>query len=131
MPSGGAQGAARYTDCPGYWIDLGWGKFFRNTKFKWIGMGGFMAWQTNSDVQRQDDAFVFGTGIEHNNNDLRWQAYVAGYLGYISNGDKPIVARLNFEKKKKNRIYILRFQQGLHDFEYSSVEAGAKFIMGK
>lgn len=131
MASGGAQGAARYIDCPAYWIDLGWGKYFRNRNFKWIGMGGFMAWQTNNDVERQDDAFIFGSGIEHNNNDLRWQAYVAGFLGYRHNGDKPVVFRLNFEKKKKNTVYIFRFQQGLHDFGYTSLEAGARFVLGK
>ena len=131
MASGGAQGAARYIDCPAYWIDLGWGKYFRNRKFKWIGMGGFMAWQTNNDVERQDDAFVFGSGIEHNANDFRWQAYVAGFLGYRHNGDKPVVFRLNFEKKRKNTVYVFRFQQGLHDFGYTSLETGAKFILGK
>jgi nucleoside-specific outer membrane channel protein Tsx len=131
MPSGGAQGTARYTDCPGYWITIGWGKPFQNTKYKWIGMFGFMAWQTNNDVERQDDAGVFGTGIERNYNDLRLQAYIAGYIGWRKNGDKPVVFRMNFEKEKKNIVYIIRFQQGLHDFGYTSLETGAKFILGK
>lgn len=131
MPSGGAQGAVRYTDGPGYWIDLGWGKSFRNINFKWIGMVGFMAWQTNDVKNRQDDAIVFGSGIEWNHSGMRVQSYIAGYAGYINNGDVPVVFRLNFDKRKKNIIYLLHFQQGLHDFEYSSIETGAKFILGK
>jgi hypothetical protein len=131
MPSGGAQEAVRYTDGPGYWINLGWGKPFRNKNYKWIGMAGFMAWQTNDDTERQDDAFVFGSGLEWNHAGLRVQSYVSGYLGWRHDGDKPVVFRLNVEKRKKKTVYLFHFQQGLHDFGYSSFETGTKIILGK
>lgn len=129
MPSGGAQGAARYTDGPGYWIDLGWGLPFKNSICKWIGMGGFYVWQTNDDALRQNDAFVFGTGLEWNSaKALRIQAYGAGYVGYKANGDKPLLLRLNLEKRVNRFAYLLRFQQGLHDFDYFTTEFGGRYI---
>ena len=128
MPSGGALGAARYADVPAYWIDAGAGLPFHNRNWKWISMLGFLVWQTNSDNLRQNDAFLFGTGAEFNKNGFRLQAYGAGYVGYKNNGDKPIVARLNLEKKKSQMVYIFRLQQGFHDFSYLSVETGARVL---
>jgi len=132
LPSGGGQGAARYADVPGYWIDLGGSVPWKNGEWKWVNMLGFYVWQTNHDDRlRQDDALLCGSGIEWNKNNLRIQNYFAAYFGYQENGDDPIVYRLYAEKRKNNMSWLLRFQQGLHDFRYSSVEAGAKFHLGK
>jgi hypothetical protein len=131
MPSGGHLGSARYADVPGYWIDLGCGLPFKNPEWKWLGMAGFFVWQTNVDNFRQDDAFLFGTGLEWNHNGLRLQAYTAGYTGYKNNGDRPTLVRFNLEKKQKRKTYIFRLQQGLHDFAFFSTEAGARFRIGK
>jgi len=131
MPSGRHLGSARYADVPGYWIDLGCGLPFKNTGWKWLGMAGFFVWQTNVDNFRQDDAFLFGTGLEWNHKGLRLQAYAAGYSGYKNNGDRPTLVRFNLEKRKNRKTYIFRLQQGLHDFEYFTTEAGARFIIGK
>jgi hypothetical protein len=131
MPSGGSQGAARYADVPGYWIDLGWAIPFKNTNWKWIAMGGFYVWQTNSDDLRQDDSFLYGSGFEFNHKGFHLQAYGAGYLGYRYNGDRPIIVRMNFEKRKNKTVYIFRLQQGLKDFAYFSAESGVRFILGK
>jgi hypothetical protein len=128
MPSGGGQGAARYTDAPGYWLDLGWSRPFMNSNWKWLGSIGFYIWQTNDDDLRQDDAFLYATGFEYNHNGFRFQGYGTGYIGYKNNGDKPMLLRLNFEKRKKQHVYLFRFQQGLHDFGYSSFEFGMKHI---
>jgi len=126
MPSGGMQGAARYADVPAYWIDAGMGMPIKNTNWKWISMAGFLVWQTNEDHLRQDDAFLFGTGVEFNKQEFRVQAYGAGFAGYKNNGDKPIVLRFNLEKKSNRCVYLLKFQQGVQDFSYFSVETGAK-----
>lgn len=131
MASGGHLGAARYADVPGYWIDGGCGIPFKNPEWKWIGMAGFFVWQTNVDYLRQDDAFLYGSGIEWNHKGFRLQGYGAGYVGYKKNGDRPVLLRLNLEKAKNGKVYIFRLQQGLHDFAYFTAEAGAKFILGK
>lgn len=128
MPSGGSLGAARYADVPAYWIDLGGAVPFLNTNWKWMGMAGFLVWQTNEDDLRQDDAFLFGSGMEWNKRNFRMQAYGAGYIGYKNNGDKPVVVRINLEKKKNRNVYIFRLQQGINDFNYFSVETGYRYI---
>jgi len=128
MPSGGKTGAARYTDAPGYWIDAGGAVALGSSHWKLTGMGGFYVWQTNEDALPQNDAFLFGAGTEWNKSGNRIQSYVAGYVGYKNNGDKPVVFRFNFEKKKSRIIYLLRFQQGLNDFEYTTAEGGIKYI---
>lgn len=131
MPSGGDLATARYADVPGYWIDMGAGIPLKNKAWKWLGMLGFYVWQTNDDKHRQDDALLFGSGIEWNRLGLRMQVYAAGYTGYKNNGDRPTLLRLNIEKRKNRKIYIFRLQQGLQDFAYLSAEAGAKFILGR
>src|SRR5213592_1245052 len=89
---------------------------------------GFLLLATDQCRPRQDDAFLFGTGAEWNTKTVRLQTYVAGYLGYqLNSGDKPVVFRTTVEKKIKRMSLLLGFQQGLHDFKYSSVEMGVKF----
>jgi hypothetical protein len=127
FPTGTGLGVARYTDGPGYHFDLSFGKPL-NTSLKWIGMLGFYSWQLINVGRRQDDAFLFGTGAEWNTKTVRLQTYISGYLGYqLNSGDKPVVFRATVEKKIKRTSLLLGFQQGLHDFKYSSIEVGAKY----
>lgn len=128
FPSGSGFGAARYTDGPGYHFDLSIGKPFRNSQLKWIGMIGFYVWQIESDSHNQNDAFLFGSGFEWNKRSLKLQTSVAGYIGYLKEkGDKPIVFRANMEKRINQISVVFGFQQGLNDFDYSSIEIGAKY----
>jgi hypothetical protein len=132
FPTGSITGAARYTDSPGYFFDISCGKpLAPGGHWKLLAMFGFYVWQTNLDIHFQDDAYLFGAGLEYNKNNWRWQLNSCAYLGYMRNGDKPVVIRFGTEKKIKNITGIFRFQQGLHDFKYSSLEAGAKFHLGK
>lgn len=131
MPSGTQLGAARYADMPGYWIDAGVGVSLRNPHWKWLLMSGFLVWQTNNIVLRQNDAYLYGTGVEWNKDSWRLQVYGAGYLGYIRNGDRPMVARLGLEKRTSNKTWFFRLQQGLVDFHYFSMEAGSRFLFNK
>jgi hypothetical protein len=127
FPCGTGFGAARYTDGPGYSFDLSYGKPLGKT-VTWIGMIGFYSWQLTSVKHRQDDAFLFSNGLEINTKTVRVQTYVAGYLGYLEkSGDKPVVARATMEKKFKHTSLLLGFQQGLHDFKYTSGEFGVKW----
>ncbi|HRF19380.1 MAG TPA: hypothetical protein PK977_14490 [Chitinophagaceae bacterium] len=131
FPCSSGFGAARYSDGPGYYFDLSFGKTL-GKNLKWNGMTGFYSWQIQSDKHQQDDAFLFGTGLEWNQNNWRIQTNVAGYLGYLKNsGDKPVVYRFNLEKRIKRTGVLLAFQQGLHDFDYSTIEFGAKYYLNR
>jgi len=62
FPTGSGFGAARYTDGPGYYFDLSFGKSFNHSALKWVGMLGFYSWHIESDKHKQKDAFRFGPG---------------------------------------------------------------------
>jgi hypothetical protein len=130
-PSSNGFEAARFTDNMGYYFDLSAGKPLGNTGWKWIGMVGFYCWQIlNMGDLRQDDAFLFGTGFEYSKNKWNLRASVDGYLGYFEGqGDKPILFRCGAEKEFSKTSLLLRFQQGLHDFKYTTFELGFKYFL--
>ena len=132
FPTSSGFGTARYSDGPGYYFDLSFGKPLGHSGFKLAGMLGFYSWQIQSDGHQQDDAFLFGGGVEWNKKQWRIQSHIAGYLGYLKNsGDKPVVARLGIEKKLKRTALLLKFQQGLHDFAYTTAEVGINYFFTK
>lgn len=123
-------GAARFTDAPGYYFDISFAKKFHSAPaLKWIAMVGGYFWQAdNIRRHRQDDAFLFGSGLEWNKKNIRIQSCVAGYLGwYYRLRDKPILFRAGIDKIFKKNTWFFQFQQGLHNFNYSSVETGVRY----
>ncbi|MFN8289128.1 MAG: transporter [Chitinophagaceae bacterium] len=128
-PASSGLASARYTDGMGYHFDISWGKPL-SKELRLIGMAGFLCWQMNGDGHRQNDAFLFGSGLEWNKNGWRFQGYGAGYLGYMHNsGDKPIVVRAWLEKRYNKMAWLLHLQQGVNDYKYTTAEAGVKFFI--
>jgi hypothetical protein len=128
FPAGSGFGLARTSDGPGYYFNLSFGKPFKHSSLKWLGMAGFYAWQMISDRHNQNDAFLFGSGLEWNKKNTILQTYAAGYLGYLEkSGDKPIVFRTSLEQKLRRHSLLFGFQQGLKDFDYTSFELGMKY----
>lgn len=129
MPSGTDYGSARYSDGPGYHFAINMGKPLNKAKsLKLTAMAGFYVWQIESDIFKQDDAFLFGAGIEYQKKNFSLHTTIAGYLGYLEKqGDKPVVFRTRAEQQLKKMKLVLGFQQGLNDFEYSSFDAGLRF----
>lgn len=128
LPSSSGFGSARFIDGMGYHFDISAAKSFNSIPLKWIAMAGFYCWQIEVADLRQNDAFLFGTGLEWNPKTWRIQSYIAGYLGYLENtGDKPVVFRAEAQKRLQKTSLLLRFQQGLNDFKYRTVEFGGKY----
>jgi hypothetical protein len=122
--------AARYTDAPGYFFDFSAGKTLSPDKrWKLSGMMGFYVWQLND--YGQNDAFLFGAGLEYNSNKWHWQLNGRGYTGWLGNGDFPVVVSSSLEKQLKVFGFFLNLQQGLHDFDYTGVEIGTKYLFGR
>lgn len=129
--TGGGLGSARYTDTPGYFFDLSFGKSFSvspKLKLRPFVMLGFYVWQTNRDDYRQNDAFLYGLGLSFYNDKFEFNAKYGGYKGYIDNGDAPMVFRANAIYKFPKTHIKLSFQQGLQDYDYSTVSFGAVFF---
>lgn len=128
--SGGNLGNARFTDAPGYYFDLSMGKSFNlSTHFKIrpYAMIGFYVWQTNRDDWRQNDSFLYGLGLSAYSDKWEFSTKWGGYKGYIGNGDAPSVIRANMLYRISKMQLKFAFQQGLTDFEYSSIRLGTVF----
>lgn len=127
-PTSSNVASARMTDAPGYFFDASTGgSFSKSNKWRYMAMVGFLVWQLNNDIP-QNDAFLFGAGIEYNHNKFQLQTSVAGFLGYLNDGDKPVVGRIKAGSVKPGLNWQLQLQQGFHDFRYSSIEVGTKYI---
>ncbi len=129
-PSGGGLGNARYTDAPGYHFDVSAGKSFplgEKLQLRPYFMLGFYVWQTNLEINPQNDAFLYGAGLSLLHERFECHARWGGYKGYLNNGDAPMVLRARAAYKFANADLRLSFQQGLHDFEYSTISLGVVF----
>ncbi|TXC76257.1 hypothetical protein [Luteibaculum oceani] len=130
--SGGGLGAARYTDTPGYHFAFSVGKTSNPVSkslqsYRWYSIVGFMAYQTYRTDYRQNDALIYGVGNQIQTKSLNLQTELGGYFGYINNGDRPLLLRIKLEGKLGNwKKVFFQFQQGLHDFPYSSITIGRK-----
>lgn len=124
--SGTNLDGARHTDTPGYWFELGVGKRFLTglSKLRSIEVYtrlGFYAYQIYNENQRQNDAFLYGAGIDLEIGKLKLSNQLTGFHGYMNNGDSPLVYRMIFKPSAARRIsaYLL-LQHGLKDFQYTS-----------
>jgi len=121
--SGTTHRNARYTDAPGYFFDLSFGKVYKKNKtdINLYGMIGFYSWQIYRGDYSQNDAFLFGAGIDLSFKNIIFSNSCGGYAGYIGNGDKPLVYRCNIGTENKKFNYKLKYQLGLNDFNYQTL----------
>ena len=125
-PTSTGVGAARYTDAPGYHFDISFAKPCSKDRLKFVGMIGFYVWQLNNNGG-QNDALLYAGGLEYNYNNWRLTTGCRGYSGYRHNGDDPIVIGSSIEKRLKNISILVNLQQGLQDYDFTSVETGVKY----
>ncbi len=127
--SGSHLGAARFTDSPGYFFDLSFGKkmgidLLGFHSIRPYGLAGFYVWQVSA-TPRQNDAVSYGGGFKLESPSWTFDHYVGGYIGYIGNGDNPMVYRMSLQTRHSKKInYFIRLQYGLIDFPYTSVRLG-------
>jgi hypothetical protein len=105
--SGGPLEAARYSDSPGYYLDFSfskeWGLKNEKTSFKPYTSLGFYSWQTNDDLNLQNDAFMYGIGAE-----IKWTRWMianslSGYSGYKNEHDRPMVYTFDLNRNFKKQ----------------------------
>jgi len=131
---------ARYTDAPAYYILVNAGKdllyFGKNEELKLrvFGSLGTYIWQTHSDIHNQDDAWLYGLGVSVQDKYRFARLVYAGYNGYINNGDRPMVLRMQFgtrpAKMSSNRkmYWSFRYEIGLQDFDYHTIGLGLTYV---
>jgi len=124
--SGGHLDAARYADSPGYFFDFSFSKEYacRNEKLSFVPFAsfGFYSWQTNDDMNLQNDAFLYGAGA-----DLKWSGWtlsnsISGYTGYKKERDKPMVYTFDLKHKLKKNTVRLQYLYGIRDWNYQTIK---------
>ncbi len=123
--SGRRLDAARYSDTPGYFLDLSFGKdvLLGNTNtLRWFGMLGFYCWQTNSDEVFQNDAFMYGGGACLTSGKNSFSSELAGYSGYKDERDRPLVWRVDFKRDWGKKQLGIRYQKGLRHIVYHTIK---------
>jgi len=123
---------ARYTDTPGYSIDLSFGKSYLNSaksinQFRWFINSGLYVYQTYDTEHPQNDCFYYGGGFFIASNKIKWQNEIGGYAGYFNDGDHPLVFRSSLKLIRKLLCYEISYQQGLHDYDYDRYRATLTF----
>ncbi len=122
--SGGGYGAARFSDNPGYFFDFSFSKdidLSRTAIFRPFASFGFYSWQTNSEDNLQNDAPLYGVGIEFQNMGWLFTGSFSGYSGYMKNRDMPQVVTLNFRHDWPNSAASIDFIVGLRHWEYQTI----------
>ena len=116
---------ARHTDAASYWFDLNTGfhlfKSANSSSFiRFQGLAGFYCWMTNDIIHRQNDAFLYSAGICGGVKKLTVQADMAGFYGYINNGDRPLILRTKLNYEYSKNIISFRYKHGIHDYLYDT-----------
>ena len=133
--SGGRLDAARYSDSPGYFFDFSFSKHYagRNETMSFVPYAsfGFYSWQTNDDMNLQNDAFMYAAGA-----DVKWSKWtvsnsLSGYSGYKKENDQPMVYSLDVNRKMKNQTVRLQYLHGLRDWNYRTVKLSLIFDLKK
>jgi hypothetical protein len=133
--SGNQLEGARYSDSPGYFFDLSFSREFAgaNEKMKFVPYfsGGFYSWQTNDDMNLQNDAYMYGVGA-----DFRWSRWtvsnsLSGYSGYKHENDRPMVYTFDINHSLKNKTVRLQYLYGIRDWLYQTVKISMIFNLKK
>lgn len=124
---------ARYSDAPGYFFDLSAGKeiplsssFLSSMRL--YAMGGLYVYQTHRTDFRQNDAILYGAGIDLNFNKFVFKNAFGGYSGFVRDGDRPALVRSTLQTNFDSMVnYELGFQKGIADQKYTTVRFGVHF----
>lgn len=142
----GDLAGARFTDSPAYWFDLSAGQTFGtgNLKARPFAMAGFYVWQMTGEWPLQNDAKLWGGGIEITYKKFSLEQSVQGYSGWLttieqeSQGhvdwkekrDRPVNYRISLRRETSNGEIKLSYQHGLRDVLYRSLRIGYTFRIG-
>ena len=122
--SGNQFKGARTSDSPGYFFDLSFSKNVGQTEnglFRPFGLAGFYSWQTNDELNLQNDAFMYALGVDFERNSLLLSASYSGYSGYKNDRDKPMQVNFELCKDFDGKAIRVQYNHGLRDLSYKTV----------
>lgn len=126
--------AARYLDAPAYYFHMISSKTFVSNQLhiKPMIMCGLYVWQTNEDKNPQNDAILYGAGVE-----LEWNMFLlkmdySTYNGYKNNGDHSSAIRTQFTARVSKYFGLeLLYNYGLNDNLYQTIGASVNYQFKK
>lgn len=130
--SGSKLSMARYSDTPGYYFDISLGQTWKypDKKLKKIrayAMSGFYVYQTFDVQHNQNDAFLYGAGVNLGFERFVIKNQLGGYFGYMEIDDDPLVYRFEIKLLRQHFEWFLRYQYGIDDFPYHSTGVGVDY----
>ena len=124
--SGGPLEAARYSDSPGYFFDLSFSKKYYGADEKLTIMpfasGGFYSWQTNDELNLQNDAYMYALGTDLKLEKWSVSNSLSGYSGYKHQRDRPMVYTFDLNRTLKKNTIRLQYLHGFRDWNYNTIK---------
>lgn len=123
--SGNQLEGARYSDSPGYFFDLSFSKNLGRAEdglFRPFGLLGFYSWQTNDELNLQNDALMYALGFDYEKLGYLLSGSWSGYSGYKSERDKPMQLNFEFRKNFDKKAFRIQYLHGLRDWNYKTVK---------
>jgi hypothetical protein len=121
---------ARYTDSPGYYFDASFGKSYtlkNGLVLRPHAMGGFYVYQTHDYKYVQNDAIMWGVGLDLVKNSWLFKTQLTGYSGYFNYYDSPVVFRAQVSKSIKRAKINFRYQVGNNSYNFHSLRLGVAY----
>jgi hypothetical protein len=127
--SGSNFSGARYFDVPAYGIDLNFGKtyLYSNSVISSLNIAadiGFLCWQLAESTRYQNDALAYGIKLELESENWTLDTQLAGYSGYLHNGDSPLVWRCKLLYDFGKYSTYLQYQHGIKDYPFEQLRFG-------
>jgi len=122
--SGDKLEGARHTDSPGYFFDLSFSKESgtkENILWRPFGLFGFYTWQTNDELNLQNDAFMYALGLDLEKNNWLFSSSWSGYTGYKNQRDRPMQLNCELRKDYKKKAFRFQYHHGLRDWNYKTI----------
>ena len=127
--SGSDFSGSRYFDSPAYGVDLNLGKTYlsSNSVINSLNIAadiGFLCWQLAESTRYQNDAFSYGLKLELESKKWTLDNQLAGYAGYLHNGDCPLIWRCKLLYDFGKCSSFLQYQHGIHDYPFEQIRLG-------
>lgn len=122
--SGNQLEAARYSDSPGYFLDVSFSKQWNtanNGLFRPFGLVGFYSWQTNDELNLQNDALMYALGTDYEKNTWLVSASWSGYSGYKNERDRPMQLNFDIQKNIKRKTWKIQYIHSLREWGYKTL----------
>lgn len=121
---------ARHTNSPGYIFDLHAGRTILRkgrwlNKLQFFGQAGLFVWQEG--INSQNDAFNYALNMTLHAKNWTFTPAFAGYTGWIQNGDRPVVARLQLGRQTGAFHSFLGYQYAFRDLTTHMLRMGLNY----